>query len=62
MNIGDTVVLTSERNYSPNIHIPAGTKGVILKVINYGNYVGYRVSFLGTGQTRMVSGNYLASA
>ncbi len=56
MNIGDTVVLISARP-----PIPAGTKGVILQIINYGHYLGYRVSFFGTGQTRIVSGNYLAS-
>lgn len=59
MDIGDTVVLTSDRYYKPNIKIPKGSTGVILKVINYGTWIGYFVNFFGFNQTRIVSGNYL---
>lgn len=62
MNIGDTVVLTSDRYYKPDIKIPQGSAGVILRIINYGTWIGYFVSFFGYNQTRIVSGNYLVKA
>jgi hypothetical protein len=55
---GDSVELLTDKNYT-DVRIPKGSKGIVMNVVNFGNWTGCYVQFTGYAKQRLLHGRDL---